>query len=397
MGHGVCDVHNKSTPISGPTGAATDDGNRIASAIVKIYESQKFDAKELRGIGIQVQKLESRNNVEERAPGQGVLAFAAKANPIRMAPEPVDLTMDSSPVIAGPATRSKVQVKPKPEPVSRPLVRKTKATFKAVEILPSDIDLGVWASMDTAMQDEYRGGWRMAGIKIPGAFERSRQPQASVSPSKARHAHEGRSREPSLNPLITSKTDVNKILTALNLVEGDLAAIGISLEAFVALDSETRNDLAHDISRKKSLFRRGSETPTRSPHKVAPHRDIAVSLPRRPTIRMGSSEPQQDVDSVLDGLTAWMDVAAEREPNPREVKVLRKYIRRCLDPASSSLGGLQDADRVLTWWERLCKQKWSAGQDEIANKWSACLADARREMNEILGTRFAVKLGRKRF
>ena len=111
---------------------------------------------------------------------------------------------------------------------------------------------------------------------------------------------------------------------------------------------------------------------------------------------MGSSEPQQDIDSVLDGLTAWMDVAAEREPNPREVKVLRKYIRRCLDPASSSLGGLQDADRVLTWWERLCKQKWPAVQDEIGNKWLACLADAWREMNETLGTRFAVNLGRKR-
>jgi len=399
MGHGVCDVHNKSLPISGPTGGATDDGGRIASAILKIYESQRFDAKELRGIGIQVQKLESRYSAEEqRAPGQGVLAFATKSvAPIKIAKEPVDLTMDSSPVLPGPVTRSRAISKPKPEPPApKPTVRRTKAVFKPVQILPSDIDLGVWAIMDTAMQDEYRGGWRMSGVKIPSAFERSRLAPGPTSPANARHGKGIASRETSVVPLAKSKAEINRLLASLGLVQEDLATIGMDVDMFAALDPDVQSDLARDVSRKKTLFRRGSETPTRSPQRVVPHKDIVVSPTKRPTIRMGSSEPQQDLGSVLDGLSTWMDVAAEREPNPREVKVLRKYLRRCLDPASSSIGGVQDASQVLLWWEKLCKRRWPARNDEIAGKWFDTLADARREVDGILEDRYSDKVRRRR-
>jgi hypothetical protein len=53
----VCEVYNKSAPI-GSNGRATDDPSVIGVAALKILRSYGFDAAELRGIGIQIQKLE---------------------------------------------------------------------------------------------------------------------------------------------------------------------------------------------------------------------------------------------------------------------------------------------------------------------------------------------------
>lgn len=237
----------------------------------------------------------------------------------------------------------------------------------------------------------------MTGVKIPPAFERSRHPQNVGSPSKARHGRRGASRETSLVPLGNGKMeDMDQLLKSFGLTREDLTTIGMTPDTFAALDHETQSDLSRDVSRKKTLFRRGSETPTRSPQRVAIQRDIVISPPKRPTIRMGSSEPQQDLDSVLEGLSSWMSVAAEREPNPREVKVLRKYLRRCLDPASSSLGGIQDAKQVLAWWERLCRKRWPAIDSEVSIKWFETLSEARREVDKILADKYADKLGRQR-
>ncbi|XP_045451816.1 DNA repair protein Rev1 [Melitaea cinxia] len=57
MGHGFCDVINKSTNL--PT--ATNDVTTITKEVISICKKQKLDPKEMRGIGIQITKLESIN------------------------------------------------------------------------------------------------------------------------------------------------------------------------------------------------------------------------------------------------------------------------------------------------------------------------------------------------
>lgn len=54
MGHGFCDVINKSVNLHN----ATNDTDTIAKEVITIFKKQKIDAKELRGIGIQITKLE---------------------------------------------------------------------------------------------------------------------------------------------------------------------------------------------------------------------------------------------------------------------------------------------------------------------------------------------------
>ncbi|KIK69791.1 hypothetical protein GYMLUDRAFT_34190 [Collybiopsis luxurians FD-317 M1] len=60
LGHGACDVFNKQASILGPNGRpiATGDGRTIAEHAWRLLHSLGIDAKELRGLGIQITKLE---------------------------------------------------------------------------------------------------------------------------------------------------------------------------------------------------------------------------------------------------------------------------------------------------------------------------------------------------
>lgn len=55
MGHGFCDVINKSTSLNN----ATNNIEVITTEVISLCRKQKIDPKELRGIGIQITKLES--------------------------------------------------------------------------------------------------------------------------------------------------------------------------------------------------------------------------------------------------------------------------------------------------------------------------------------------------
>lgn len=57
MGHGFCDVINKSTSLNN----ATNDIDIITTEVISLCKKQKIDPKELRGIGIQMTKLEPAN------------------------------------------------------------------------------------------------------------------------------------------------------------------------------------------------------------------------------------------------------------------------------------------------------------------------------------------------
>ncbi|WWD17305.1 hypothetical protein CI109_101745 [Kwoniella shandongensis] len=81
LGHGWCETFNRSAPIStrGGGGGPTDDPEILGQESVKLLRAMRLDPAELRGVGIQVTKLDSeKEKKEEREAGQGVLSFARK-------------------------------------------------------------------------------------------------------------------------------------------------------------------------------------------------------------------------------------------------------------------------------------------------------------------------------
>ncbi|XP_039756806.1 DNA repair protein Rev1 isoform X2 [Pararge aegeria] len=64
MGHGFCDPISKSTTLQN----ATNDINIITKEVISICKKQNIDPKEMRGIGIQITKLDSINSKQVRGP-----------------------------------------------------------------------------------------------------------------------------------------------------------------------------------------------------------------------------------------------------------------------------------------------------------------------------------------
>ena len=79
MGHGICDIFNKQSALVGRDGGPTDDHQIIARESLRMLRSFGFDPKELRGIGIQIQKLEKTTaNLAAQATGQSLIPFKSR-------------------------------------------------------------------------------------------------------------------------------------------------------------------------------------------------------------------------------------------------------------------------------------------------------------------------------
>ncbi|ODO08076.1 hypothetical protein I350_03659 [Cryptococcus amylolentus CBS 6273] len=92
MGHGWCETHNRSSPLPG---GPIDSCAIIAQESIKLLRTMRLDPKELRGVGIQVTKLDSEQpSGGAKEAGQAVLSFTradkgngaenAKAGPSRV-------------------------------------------------------------------------------------------------------------------------------------------------------------------------------------------------------------------------------------------------------------------------------------------------------------------------
>ena len=79
MGHGIRETFNKQSTLVGQDGGATDDPQIIAQQSLRMLRNFNIDPKELRGIGIQIQKLEKATaNSAAQAIGQGLIPFKSK-------------------------------------------------------------------------------------------------------------------------------------------------------------------------------------------------------------------------------------------------------------------------------------------------------------------------------
>ncbi|XP_041981157.1 DNA repair protein Rev1 [Aricia agestis] len=103
MGHGFCDVINKSVNLQ----ISTDDLQTITREVITICKKQNIDPKEMRGIGIQITKLEALNN----KPMKGTLTkfFAGKPDKIKQTNTPQLCLPANSMVVKKPTTPVKTK------------------------------------------------------------------------------------------------------------------------------------------------------------------------------------------------------------------------------------------------------------------------------------------------
>jgi hypothetical protein len=105
MGHGQCVTYNKQSTLVGPDGRATSDPRVIGSLSWRLLHTLSIPPHELRGISIQIQKLDAHIAAGSiHAPGQVPLAFRPAPNPstagTKAGPAPKRRAPSSEPVTA---------------------------------------------------------------------------------------------------------------------------------------------------------------------------------------------------------------------------------------------------------------------------------------------------------
>lgn len=465
MGHGVCDVVNKSAVISNGKGGATDDPTQIGNAVLATYRGGNFTATELRGIGIQVQKLEGNGDmVAPVEGGQHRLDFAIKPPQERpKAPtpppkgpkampstiisvpsgetEPVEdevVAIDIRSPIAGKPTKGGILSKNAVETgrMSKFGRRGVKANDNHVAVLPpapDQIDPEVWTILPAEDQKAYRQAWINQGLKIPRVFlETTATTSKGLAPrllfpdaTKSTNGNQARSRSTSVQadkpernershakiqdgpihrqarsvtPAQSKIVDISGSSTPprpRDYTDADIVDLGLDPDVFFNLpedvQAEVHREAAASRTTRKHLTKRGLSprpgTTFRSPQKHA--REIVISkMPHRPKMN-GTS----DVDQIMDMIREWMDRSHTAEPNPSEVKVIRKYLLRCIDAETGGIGGIQDATNILGYWRRVCSRLWPKTpqenpQPEIEASWKRVFRDIRQEIDGLVQARY---------
>jgi DNA repair protein REV1 len=78
LGHGVCETFNRTVTLADPKSTATNDPDVIGEQAWRALKSLHFDSTELRGLGLQVTKLEDIEDGPESQSGQTTLHFVSK-------------------------------------------------------------------------------------------------------------------------------------------------------------------------------------------------------------------------------------------------------------------------------------------------------------------------------
>lgn len=272
LGHGHCDTHNASTPISapGPGNRATDDGDVIGAAAWKQLETLRFPPHELRGIAIALSKLEGGQIAVAREKGQGTLSFGAAArseSPTtrppaqKAAPKPAPLFWQSSPTSsteAGDAPTSTPESSLLPPPPKQATRAATKQLEKKLSVIV----------LDDSDSDE------ASTPRLP--------PPSKPKPSPAKK------KQPILAPLFQStKRDIQK--KAKKVTDEELRELGIDVQFYRAIPPKDQAD-AVALARAKLPKKPSAKAVVPKKSSIKP--DVPVAGPSRaPAASRSPSRP----------------------------------------------------------------------------------------------------------
>ncbi|GJJ11932.1 hypothetical protein Clacol_006170 [Clathrus columnatus] len=411
LGHGICETVNKSTIIEGPGGKATADENIIGEHSVRLLRAMHLDPKELRGVGIHVQKLEEESAAGSS--GQTLLPFKRAETPT---------TFTNPPVAMGP---------PQHEAFSLPSFSQLDASVMAA--LPDSIRKEIEQEYSRHnIQQPIAGPSRHHDIpdfpEIESPTKKGYGAELNVSHITKRLAPKSR---PSaiatkqMHPLFAKRVDNNqgvkgpKVSTQeLKLFEVDPAVwrelpvdiqreqwatlraanvgTGMALRASMSAEAKQARLLHRWRKRKRPLMSvRGRRQEIFANHAVVP------SLKRRGKTKQEDLKITEG-DDVQGTLTQWVENFEEDGPRQGDVDHFGKFLAKCVE---SDIGS-ERAVSALKWWKFLLQRRWPNDEHEqseetsnlelgVGGLWWKALWAVKRRIDVIVKKRFGGQLSLK--
>ncbi|CCM04532.1 uncharacterized protein FIBRA_06713 [Fibroporia radiculosa] len=435
LGHGICDTFNKQTPLIAPGSRATSDRKVIGEHAWRLLKSFHFDPKELRGISIQIQKLEKNSEVSATESGQAVLPFKPKSVPdtkdAPIDPVPVQDRRREPGIVVEPPSQEldAIQLAPSPD---RPVAQ-------AVLDLPSfsQVDMSVFQALPDDVRKELETEYHRRSI-TPGLqtdrVSRSRSPSVAVDP-KFKITVKGanvkritqqlapRSR-PSISPKKNTLFAKRSGSSAIHVSEWELRKLNIDPGVFAMLPV--------DVQKEQLAAARGGERPGASVYVgerkvLKPSSKVSSSFVpyRAPPPQAKYLQPpflkQQgkvkgeklyftETDDVQRVIETWVDGFKEFPPNQKDVDYFAKFLVQCVDSSRSSDTGVEKAVAVVKWWRVLLRRHfavWEHAADdvpEVGNKvtservgcaWWAAFREVKAKMDAVARKKFGGSLSLK--
>ena len=431
-------TYNKQSALADSDGHATSDPRVIGKVSWRLLRALDIAPHELRGISIQIQKLETRTPCAPTA-GQARLMFRREPNSTaagtNIGPAPKARASSSELVTARP--------EPKASGMGVDLPSFSQVDKSVFESLPEDIRQELEAEYERRSapplkpEHEAEPPRRAASVNPPRTANdkpHDRGTSASASrggggpslrgrrgaPSKSNSR--GRSSLPPLPPPVPAGVRVKP---------GELVELGIDADVFAALPADIqREQLAaargarvrpsqqpvRPTSPLKPLHRlEGRWAPPRGPHEYippppAPRARFAEA--EKPVLRPGGSGSGADTGTgAVDGVdvrrvvSVWVERFARHAPHAGDVALVGGYLVRCVETDV----GAERAVGVMRWWGALLRRRWGLWEhadereeepdpDEdvraevVGMAWWRAYREIGDKMNEVVRKRFGGSL-----
>ncbi|KAJ6513132.1 hypothetical protein C8R45DRAFT_920854 [Mycena sanguinolenta] len=427
LGHGACEVFNKQTPLAGPGGRATSDAKVVGEHAWRILKSFNFDPKELRGIGIQIQKLEPTVGPVNLDANQKTLNFKAADVQVRR------------PVVA--PSRAAAPVRPPPPiaaPPNNPVAISGDASLPAME----EVDQDVLDALPPDMRQELETAWRRRSespfpgkgpaLALPLQQARSSSRASSVGPQgvfpQRRSANPTRMQQGALklaprsggSGYVIDKTSIhpNRPPNAfLRPTDADLRDLNIDPDVFAGLPRAVQREqltAARLIKTRGAIPEVSGERLILKPKKYVPPPDLFrqpppyAKYPEKPKLRaQGKSKGEKafftETDDVQNLLEAWVNAFKKFEPEPKDVEFFAKFLVQSVDSARSSDTGVERAIAIVKWWLVLLRRYWGdyehfeelgyeAEDAKVAEAWWKAFRDVKARIDIVARKKFGGKL-----
>ncbi|KAJ6606232.1 hypothetical protein DFH09DRAFT_1353423 [Mycena vulgaris] len=416
MGHGVCQVSSKQTVLVGPGGRATSDAGVIGQHAWRIVQSFHFDPKELRGIGIQIQKLEPTDGPVNTDSNQKQLPFKPSEPILRLPP----------------AVASRAPVRAAASPIVNPAGPSTDASLPAID----EVDPAVLDALPLEVRQELEQAWRRRSEspfpgKAPPLLEhgngppraRSAAPQ-SVFPQRrsappTRMQQTGLKLGPRSGAYVIDKNSLHPNRPAnsfLRPTEADLRDLGLDPEVFAVLPPAVQREqlaAARLIKTLGAIPEVSGERLILKPRRYDPPPDLFrqpppyAKYPERPKLRQQGRKGEKvfftDTNDVQGLLEAWVHAFKEFPPNDKDIEFFAKFLVQSVDSERSTDTGVERAVAIVKWWLVLLRRYWgdyehfeSSGEEVedamVAEAWWRAFRDVKERIDIVARKKFGGRL-----
>ncbi|KAL4075336.1 hypothetical protein V8B97DRAFT_1867717 [Scleroderma yunnanense] len=359
LGHGICEMFNKQAALANDHGQATSDSKDIGDHAWRLLKSFGFHPKELRGIGIQIQKLEKAYTTEVAA--QMKLPFQPALRP--KAPERNLESGEEQPqIVVQPPSQWKetdleenVAVREATPLDVPPFSQVDKEVFDA---LPEDIR--------RELEEEYKHRSKSPMPKEPSLSPSKRLPKTLVKGTNLRRITQqlAPGSRTSLSPKKSTLFAKRGGSLSLHVTEAELRQLDIDPEVLAMLPINLQREqlitarhlksggiltepkVIKDIKRKTRKYPR--KPPPQAKHPQHPF--LKQQGPKK-----GEKLYFTQTDDVQRVIEAWVEGFREHPPNQKDVEYFSKFLVQSVETSDT---GMEKTIAVMKWWLVLLRRHW---------------------------------------